>query len=102
MLPYQLYKSKQILSGNWEYRQRKFGGNRDYGFKINGYYVFCCKNPTVRREQKRCYEKQSRITIDTMRSETALKSSYIENNTIKKLNFKIKVKKIQLRMHGYI
>lgn len=72
--------------------ERKFGGNRDYGFKINGYYVFCYKIPTVRREQKRCYEKQSRITIDTMRSETALKSSYIENNTVKKLNLKIKLK----------
>lgn len=67
--------------------------------------MFCCKNPTVRREQKRCYEKQSRITIDTMRSETALNSSYIENKTVKKLNLKlnlkIKVKKIQLRMDIY-
>lgn len=67
--------------------------------------MFYCKNPTVRREQKRCYEKQSRITIDTMRSETALNSSYIENKTVKKLNLKlnlkIKVKKIQLRMDIY-
>lgn len=41
-----------------------------------------------------------------MRSETALKSSYIENKTVKKLNLKlnlkIKVKKIQLRMDIYI
>lgn len=67
--------------------------------------MFYCKNPTVRREQKRCYEKQSRITIDTMRSETALNSSYIENKTVKKLNLKlnlkIKVKKIQLGMDIY-
>lgn len=38
-------------------------------------YDLCCKNPVVRRGQKRCYGKHLRITIDTVRSEMALKSS---------------------------